>query len=210
MNEEMEDIPKGVGQEIVCPRCHKVHRSGYAIMDEYVTCECGFQFYAFSDSGLRIIMPQNEAGYEPIARAMRRFVVTTGRCQDIPPELYQEENGQLYIGAIKKAMDVEDELERVLEEFQREMFGEVFLSKDVIFSVCESFQDGHDVELRKQKKRIDVIKLIKKKLPIEEKHHWPGAKTFIKADQAKNLQLAFPTFGIMRNGQTQKKEQIRQ
>ena len=198
MKEELEGIRKeNRGQEIICPRCHRAHYSGYPVMDEYIDCACGARFYAFSDSGLKIIMPQEEAGYEPIARAMRRFVVSTGRCSDIPPELYQDENGQLYFG-ITRNTDIEAALEIVLEQFQIEMFGEAYLTKDVIYSICESFQDGHDVELRKQKKRVDVIKLIKKKLPVEEKRRLPKGGTIDRP-----MQLSFPNFGIMRSSQSQ-------
>ncbi len=199
MNEGLEDIHKGsTGQEVFCPRCRKAHLSTYPIMDEYIDCECGFRFYAFSDSGLKITMPQEEAGYEPIARAMRRFVVSTGRCLDIPPEFYQDENGQYYFSIAVRAADVEEALEQALEQFQMEYFGETFLTKDAIYSICESFQDCHDVELRKQKKRVDVIKLIKKKLPVDEKRRLPKERT-----PERPMQLSFPNFGIMRSSQKQ-------
>ena len=199
MNKELEDIHKGSGgQEVICPKCRRAHFSTYPIMDEYIACECGFRFYAFSDSGLKITMPQEEAGYEPIARAMRRFVVSTGRCSDIPPELYQDENGQYYFGVAAREADIEEALEQALDQFQMEYFGEAFLTKDAIYSICESFQDGHDVELRKQKKRVDVIKLIKKKLPVIEDRRLPKGRT-----PERPMQLSFPNFGILRSSQKQ-------
>ena len=73
-----------------CPRCGKQHCSDSAIFDDRVSCSCGFDFYAFACGDLRIVMPWDEASYEPIARALRKFVVATGRCQDIPPELYDD------------------------------------------------------------------------------------------------------------------------
>ena len=35
-------------------------------------------------------------------------------------------------------------------------FGECFLTKEVIDSVCETFQNGNDVELKNQKDRVEV------------------------------------------------------
>ena len=210
MADKREDYRRKLEQEVFCPQCHRAHYSGYAVMDEYINCECGSRFYAFSCSGLKITMPQDEAGYEPIARAMRRFVVTTGRCSDIPPELYQDENGQYYFGAPKKEEDVEAELEQALEQFQMETFGEIILSKDVIYAICESFQDGHDVELRKQKKRVDIIKLIRKKLPIEEKRHIQRNRTFVNAIRENAMQMSFPSFGIMRTCQSQERQYLHQ
>ena len=58
-------------------------------MDDLINCDCGFSFYVFVDKGLRIMMTPQEASYEPIVRAMRRFVVATGRCQDIDPSLLE-------------------------------------------------------------------------------------------------------------------------
>ena len=204
MKDDMEEIvEEHVGRRVLCPRCGKAHYSQYQVMDAYFDCECGVRFYAFSDTGLQITMPSSEAGYEPIARAMRRFVVATGRCTDIPPELYQDENGQFYFGSYRET-DVEDELERALEHFQTEYFGECFLTNELIYSICESFQNGIDVELRKQKKGIDIIKLIKKKVSTEKKHLPQNQKTVKRKpvmDYA--LQLIMSENGILRNYQTE-------
>lgn len=200
MKNEMEDgFGENTGQEVVCPRCHRVHRCRTAVMDEYIDCSCGLSFYSFSYKGLRIILPPSEAGYEPIARAMRRFVVSTGRCTDIPSELYQDENGQIYFGFLKQGSDIEEQLEIALERYQNEFFGECFVTKDLIYSICESFQGGNDVELRKQKKGVDIIKLIKKKLTSPEKKR-PLRGTAGKGDA---MQLMIPSSGIMMQFQTQ-------
>ncbi len=202
MKDDMEDIvEEHAGRRVLCPRCGKAHFSQYQIIDAYIDCECGMRFYAFADTGLQITMPSSEAGYEPIARAMRRFVVATGRCTDIPPEFYQDENGQYYFGNYRET-DVEDELERVLVQFQTEFFGECFLTNEQIYSICESFQDGIDVELRKQKKGIDIIKLIRKKYsskktPLSQSQK--PVKRKLALDCA--FQLMFPENGIMMNYQ---------
>ena len=133
-------------------------------MDEYIDCSCGLSFYAFSCKGLRIIMPAYEAGFESVAREMRKFVVSTGRCTDIPSELYQDEDVQLCFSFLKHSSDIDEQLDIALEGFQSEYFGESYLTKEMVYTICESFQNGNDVELRKQKKSVDIIKLIKKKL----------------------------------------------
>lgn len=200
MKDEMEDgFEESTGQEVICPRCRRVHRCREAVFDSYVDCGCGYSFYAFAYKGLRIIMPPNEAGYEPFARAMRRFVVTTGRCTDIPSHLYQDEDGQLYFGFLKQDADQEEQLENDLERFQEEFFGEAYLTKDMIYSICELFREGHDVELRKQKKGVTVIKLVKKSIPV------PNKKLLHKTDSSKKdiMQLMIPDSGILLNFQAQ-------
>jgi hypothetical protein len=44
------------------------------------------------------------------------------------------------------------------------MFGQCFLTRDLLCSICESFEHGHDIELKKQKDHVDIIELKKKKL----------------------------------------------
>ena len=167
MNREDKDLAEeygGKGQVVICPKCRKEHFSPYEILDEYVNCECGFRFYAFADKGLNIIMTPEEAEYEPLARAMRRFVVSTGRCKDIPPSLYMESDGleEYAVSIYERDMDVE--LENILEEYQTAVFGQCYITKELIVSICDSFENGHDVELKKQKDRVDVIELKKKKV----------------------------------------------
>ena len=160
------------GEAVLCPKCRKPHYSSYGMMDEFIYCECGFRFYAFVDHGLRIMMTPGEASYEPVARAMRRFVVSTGRCTDIPPELYTD-SGEPVTMEIHE-QNLCEELERTLEQFQMTVFGECYLTRELVISMCEMFQKGHDVELRKQKNRIDLIKLIRKKVTGQtiKQHHW--------------------------------------
>lgn len=154
MGEDIKNI--GRGRLVLCPKCHKAHVTEKAPVDEYIDCECGFSFYAFVDHDLRIIMTPGEASYEPIARAIRRFVVSTGRCKDIPYELYCDAAvGEHYQMQVQER-DLDNELMRVLEDYQVAAFGECFLTKEVIDSVCETFRKGNDVELKNQKDRVEV------------------------------------------------------
>ncbi len=167
MNKEVKDLEeeyKCKGQTVICPRCRREHFSPYLVMDEYVNCECGFRFYAFADRGLNIIMTPEEVGYEPVARAMRRFIVSTGRCTDIPPSLYLEPSGSVEYDVSVEEKDLDTVLEETLEEYQATVFGQCYLTRELICSIYDSFESGHDVELKKQKDRVDVIELKKKKI----------------------------------------------
>lgn len=163
------------GQTVLCPKCHREHHSDTSPMDEFVDCGCGFSFYAFAERGLCVLLTPEEASYEPIARSLRKFIVSTGRCTDISPALYQDAPGETFI----REPDLDVELERILEDFQMAAFGECFFTKDLIYSMCETLQDGNDFELRKQKDRIDLIKLIRKKVNVQEKR--PAARQRITA-----------------------------
>ena len=52
--------------------------------------------------------------------------------------------------------DLDQELMQVLEDYQMAAYGECFFTKEVIDSVCETFQKGNDVELKNQKDRVEV------------------------------------------------------
>lgn len=144
-------------QTVVCPACHREHPRPKVLVDDFIDCECGHRFYAFVCGELRITMPQEEACCEQIARAMRCFVVSTGRCTDIPRRLLLEEDPEDWF--------IDEELEHLLAEYQSEAYGECFISKEILDSICDSLSCGHDVELKKQKNRVDVIELTKKKPP---------------------------------------------
>ncbi|MBO5570185.1 MAG: hypothetical protein J6A79_14795 [Clostridia bacterium] len=166
-----EAMENGWGHTVLCPKCRKVHFSETAPVDEYIDCECGFSFYAFVDHGLRIIMTADEAGYEPVARAMRRFVISTGRCQDIPYELYCPlEGDDLYEMKVQER-DLDGELMEILEEYQMSAFGECFLTKDVIDAVCETFQKGNDVELENHQDKVKVKEMKVRNVPKQKTQH---------------------------------------
>ncbi|MCR5540682.1 MAG: hypothetical protein K6F71_07680 [Ruminococcus sp.] len=148
----------GVKKYIIpCPRCNKIHRIDGDIVDEIIHCSCGFEFYAFAVGDFRIVMSKTEACSEPIVRSMRRFVVSTGRCPDIPPELYDDVYNDDFL-------EMEESLAKSLEEHQLESFGNVYFTKDLLDSICESFSNGKDVELKKKKDSIDIIELKKKNI----------------------------------------------
>ena len=146
---------------VICPKCHKEHYGAYPLMDEFINCDCGFSFYAFVDQGLRIMMTPQEARFEPIARAMRRFVVATGRCQDIDPKLLE------YTDQIPRVdvqeWDLDDQLAKVLEDYQLAAFGECYITKELVDSICKFFERNMDVIIRKHKDRVDVSEVNKPK-----------------------------------------------
>lgn len=162
MSDKRNDLQGGAGQDtrnytgpvVICPKCQKKHYSAYALMDAYIDCECGFSFYAFVDKGLRIMMTPQEANYEPIARAMRRFVVATGRCQDIDPRLLEYTDGMPSVDVQER--DLDEEVTRALEDYQLAAFGECYITKELIDSICKAFERNYDVALNKKKDGVDV------------------------------------------------------
>lgn len=171
--DEQEERTKGIGQVVICPKCHREHISPYELVDEYMDCECGFSFYAFTYKGLRIIMTPEEASYEPIARAMRRFVISTGRCTDIPASLYLEPDGKSGYEMMVQERDLDSDMESILEEYQMTVFGQCFLTRELLCSICESFEYGRDIELKKQKDHVDIIELKKKKVSDQSNRQRP-------------------------------------
>ena len=144
-------------QMVICPSCQRQYPRSGVLVDEFIDCECGHRFYAFACGELRITMPQEEACCETVARAMRCFVVSTGRCTDIPRSLLSED--------CQEDPFIDEELEHLLSEYQSDAYGECFIPKEILDSICDSLVRGHDVELKKQKSKVDVIELTKKKPP---------------------------------------------
>ena len=121
-----------VGYVVCCPKCGKVHIFHEQYVDELVECDCGLQFYAFAMGFLHITLPADEATYDPIARSMRRFVISTGRCSDIPPELYLDQSGQERFDMSAFELDTEEELSRVLDDYQTDSYGECLVTKELL------------------------------------------------------------------------------
>jgi hypothetical protein len=128
-------------------------------MNEFVNCECGYSFYAFADKGLHIMIPAQETRIDQIVRAMRRFVVTTGRCQDIDPKLleYTEEDPIVN----KQERDLDVEFASLLEEYQIVVFGDCYITREVIDSIYKAFEHNADVVLKKQKDGVDISEMKK-------------------------------------------------
>lgn len=131
-----------------CPRCGKKHYTDGAIFDDRVSCSCGFDFYAFAAGELRIMMPWTEANSEPIARAMRKLVVATGRCQDIPPELY-----------IDDCLSQDILLDNELAAYQIDRFGICVITQEQLELICKSLLNGDDVELKWNRNHLKIYEL---------------------------------------------------
>ena len=187
---------------VVCPRCRRVHYSRKSVddyikapfMDEIVDCGCGLSFYAFSRSGLSITIPAGEAISASVVQAVRRFVIATGRCTDSPYVLYQDECGQLCYAF--PGQDIDDLLDDVLERYQSDHFGDIILTKDMIYSIGEILKGGGDVELRKKKDGVDIIKLTRKRFTSPEKKS-QTKKDDKRVRQEQQVQLMFWGGGIM-------------
>lgn len=159
-----------VEYSISCPRCGKAHIFKTDYVDNIIECECGFGCYAFAVGDFRIIMSKAEAENEEVVRSMRRFVISTGRCEDIPPELYMDDcssgNSDYYF---VRDYDIEGILEQVLEEYQESGFGEYLVTKELLDSICESLSNGRDVELKRKKDSVEIIELKKKRISTTAK-----------------------------------------
>ena len=149
---------------ISCPECGKAHYFNDEYVDDIVECSCGFEFYAFAKDNLRIVMSADEARCDTVVRSTRRFVMSTGRFRNMSPELYIDRDGQECFELMPQELDTEEELERILDEYQTAAYGKKIVSRELLDSICESLDKGSDIELKKQKNGIDVIELKKKRV----------------------------------------------
>jgi|GEM_PF-1343274 len=149
---------------ISCPECGKAHYFNDEYVDDIVECGCGFEFYAFAKDTLRIVMSADEARCDAVVRSTRRFVMSTGRFRNMSSELYIDCDGQECFSLIPHQLDIEEELERILDEYQTAAYGKKIVYRELLDSICESLDKGSDIELKKQKNGIDVIELKKKRV----------------------------------------------
>ncbi len=139
---------------LTCPRCGKKHFCEGVIFDSRVSCSCGFDYYAFAADDLLIVLPWSEVMCKQIAMAMRKLVVTTGRCTDIPPELYEDHSTSA--------------LDKALEDYQMDKYGTCYVTKDSLDIMCNSLENDEDIEVRWKRNRLDIIELKKKTVHSKE------------------------------------------
>ena len=151
MNDETE-------YTVCCPRCNRQLLRAVSI-ESILECECGYRFYMFQKRGLVIMLPSDEARYEPIARTMRRFVVATGRCNDIPPELYIDDALRHKNEMIVGSDDIKDKLDAYLKEYGEIAFGSQMLGIQEIELIFQVLDDGKEVIVKKKRDSYSVLKL---------------------------------------------------
>ena len=145
-----------------CPRCGKKHYIDGAIFDDRVSCSCGFDFYAFAAGELSIIMPWSEATCENVARAMRKLVVATGRCLDIPPELYNDD-----------CITQNIMFDNALAAFQIDKFGICVITQEQLDLICKSLLSGDDVELKWNRNHLKIYELKHKDIQSKDNESKP-------------------------------------
>ncbi|MBQ8921759.1 MAG: hypothetical protein IJ060_06315 [Oscillospiraceae bacterium] len=145
---------------IPCPKCGKEHcfmpNYNYSVLDSTVSCECGYDFYVFASGGFRIIMPKCEAESERIVRAMRKFVVATGRCPDISPELYEDIAEMTVNDTPVEQFDIEDLIVYALEQYQTDAYGDYFFTLETLDDMFELLTRDRDVLLTRKKNEVEV------------------------------------------------------
>lgn len=142
--------------EFICMSCGRKHTKEGALVDEHIRCECGYSFYAFYNQGMKMVVPSDDITNVAATRAFQRFVVSTGRCQDVRVEPMVD-----YTAFLKKA-DPMVLMEVGLERYQTEVLGESLLNCSDVASICESLKRHQDVIVKNKGNRIDIAELRQK------------------------------------------------
>lgn len=141
-----------MAQSFVCQQCHRKHTVEEAMIDGIITCECGYRFYCFGNSGMTITMPVEEIRGKT-RDLMRRFVQSTGRCRDAPSPPSETGN----IMQILQRMDSRGLLEIALKKIQEEDFGETLLHSNDIVIILELLNENKDAVVKGQKGHVNVM-----------------------------------------------------
>ncbi len=139
-------------QRFICERCGRIHALNQPIVDEVITCECGYRFYCFGNSGLIINVPEHELR-DTVCEMMRRFVQSTGRCRDAPAPPPETEN----IRKLLLRMNSMGLLEIALQKMQEEDFGETLMHSNDIESILELLHENKDALVKGQKGYVSII-----------------------------------------------------
>ena len=139
-------------QRFICGRCGRIHVPDRPIVDEIITCGCGYRFYCFGNSGMMITVPAQELR-DTVCEAMRRFVQATGRCRDAPAPPSETEN----IRKILLRMDSTGLLEIALQKMQEEDFGETLMHSNDVVSILELIHENKDAVVKGQKGYVSII-----------------------------------------------------
>ena len=149
--------------EFVCANCGRKHTREEQPVDEHIRCACGYSFYVFCDRGMTVVMPSAEVGLDEIRYALRRFVMSTGRCRDTATE-------PEYGAGFLRGMDPEGLLEMGLERFQLREMGKCLMNSADIASIFDSLEKDRDVMLKNKGTYVDIIELRRKKKEKAEQY----------------------------------------
>lgn len=162
--------------EFTCMACGRKHIRQERLVDEHIHCECGFDFYAFYNQGLSLTIPTDEIRNQPVARAFRRLIFSTGRCRDAEAEAadYGDYMGSTdytgdtdcvdytkYTALLQKA-DPLGLMEAGLERYQEETLGKLLLNCGDVVSICESLNKNRDVAVKNKGSYVDIIEMQRK------------------------------------------------
>ena len=105
--------------------CGRKHTRNERLVDEHIHCSCGYSFYVFYNQGMLVVMPSDEIIRQTTIKAFQRFVVSTGRCQDVAVEPVD------YTSFLQRA-DPLGLMEVGLERYQSETIGKSTKSKRMV------------------------------------------------------------------------------
>lgn len=156
-------------QIFVCQNCFRQHVRNMTMVDEQIECECGHRFLAFGNEGLTLTLPASELRSFAVVNAIRRMIASTGRCPDAPVSMVNTESTQAAPVKYERVkLDPSDPvklMETGLRGYQMETFGIYLLSSEKVISICESLNEDADVEIKKQRDKVNIYEVkLKKKM----------------------------------------------
>lgn len=156
-------------QIFVCQNCFRQHVRNMTMVDEQIECECGHRFLAFGNEGLTLTLPASELRSFAVVNAIRRMIASTGRCPDAPVSMVNTESTQAapvkYERVKLDPLDPVKLMETGLRGYQMETFGIYLLTLDKVISICESLNEDADVEIKKQREKVNIYEVkLKKKM----------------------------------------------
>ena len=137
--------------EFACAVCGKRHTEHGSLVDKFVRCACGTEYYVFSYRGLQVTIPAGEMKDEYVLRGFRNFVVSTGRCRDAGVERCV---------TLREALEITEPtvlMEAGLRRYQQGKYGNGRMNSGDVESILEIVNEGKDAVVKGQKEGVSVM-----------------------------------------------------
>ena len=136
-----------------CRNCGRKHEREGDLVDEYITCNCGYCFYVFENLGMSMNIPAVDFEKKMTINLFRLLVISTGRCQDAAAEVLD------YTGLLNKVGPLRL-IQEGLDRIQGKSPGKCRLTAGDVMTICDLLKKHKDVLVKNKGNRIDICELM--------------------------------------------------
>ena len=138
--------------EFICRNCGRKHEMDESLIDDIIECGCGYQFFAFENRGMSVMIPMSDFRTGLTMNLFRLLVISTGRFPDAAAEALDCAGLLNKVGPLRL---IQEGLDRVQEKGP----GKCRLTAGDVITICDLVKKHKDVLVKNKGRRIDVCEL---------------------------------------------------